>query len=265
MLHEGKVALVTGGASGIGRSAAIGFAREGAAVALVDMSDDGEKVAEELRKDGGEAIFIKANVTSEDDIVRMIETTISEFGGLDVAFNNAGYPGQLNNVVNCTMEEWNKTVDVNMLGVWLCMKHEIPEMKKRGGGAIVNTSSLCGVSGVNNMFAYTGAKHAIVGLTKSAAVDFGQDRIRVNAILPGPTETPMFRAAAGVMGSEPPAEASDSMAVGFLPMGRICQPYEQAEVAIFLCSERASYVSGAIIPIDGGWTAYLSSYAPPDA
>jgi NAD(P)-dependent dehydrogenase (short-subunit alcohol dehydrogenase family) len=190
---HGKVALVTGGASGIGRAAALAFAREGAKVVVADIAEAaGRSTVTEITRGGGEARFALTNVLDPKDIKAMVAVAVSEFGRLDFAFNNAGDRGGSTNVVDCTEQEWDHVMNLNLKSVWWCMKYEIPAMPKGGGGAIVNTSSGLGNFAGPNMASYTTSKHAVIGLTRSAAVDFGPLNIRVNALLPGATDTPML-------------------------------------------------------------------------
>lgn len=253
MLHENKVALITGGASGIGRAAAFAFAREGAAVVVADRDkDSGIEVAGEITRAGGRALFVETDVGVESQVQNMVARTVEEFGSLDCAFNNAGTSGKYCTALNCEEDEWDRVIRINMTGVWYCMKHEIPEMLKRGAGAIVNTSSRAGDSASINMFAYVATKHAVLGMTRAAALDFAGRNIRVNAILPGAIDTPMMRAAADGRSVLP----LDKMAK-LIPMKRMGHPSEPAEVAVWLCSDRASFMTGNTIAVDGGHHACI--------
>lgn len=248
---SGKVALVTGGASGIGRAAAAIFAREGAKVAIADLNVvDGEAVAKEIRAAGGDAIFCKTDVSSEDDVRAMIAATIGTFGGLDAAFNNAGTTGGFTTAQSCTVIEWERVMDINLRSIWLCMKHEIPEMLSRKGGAILNTASRAGDSASPNMFTYVTSKHGVIGATQSAALDLAPLGIRVNALCPGFTYTGMLDGALHGAG-RPPIEDVARM----VPMRRLATADEQGEVAVFLCSDRASYITGHAMNVDGGMAA----------
>lgn len=249
MTMKDKVALVTGGNSGIGAAAARIFAREGAKVAVAGRTlADCEKVAAEIVAAGGTAIALRVDVTVEDQVAAMVADTVAAFGRLDAAFNNAGYLGEKASVVDCTAEDWDRCFDVNVRGVWLSMKHEIPQMMAQGGGAIVNTASGLAEFASPQMAAYVAAKHAVNGLTRSAALDFGPHNIRVNALLPGATRSPML---AGHDEADDPVLADMSAKV---PLRRLGAPDDQAEVAVWLCSDRAAYVSGVPLMVDGGLT-----------
>jgi NAD(P)-dependent dehydrogenase (short-subunit alcohol dehydrogenase family) len=253
MLCAGKIALVTGGASGIGRAAALVFAREGAKVAIADVDrEGGQAVVAEIEQAGGEALLVEADVTSEAQVAAMVAQTVARFGGLDLALNNAGGPGRYASVSDVTDEDWQKVLALNMTATWLCMKYEIPEMEKRGGGAIVNTASRNGDSAAPNLFAYTAAKHGVIGMSRSAAIDLAKRNIRVNALQPGFTLTPMVEMA---------RKGSGMIAGGNIearvPMGRWGRPEEPAEAAVWLCSDRASYVTGTTLVVDGGVSALL--------
>lgn len=250
LLHEGKTALVTGGATGIGRAAAIAFAREGASVAVADIAcEKARETVSLINAMGGESVFVEADLLDRASIRAMVCTTVEQFGGLDIAFNNAGHRGGATNLVDCPEEEWDLVMSINLKAVWLCMKYEIPEMLKRGGGAIVNTASGMANFAGPNFATYTTSKTALLGLTRSAAVDFGPAGIRVNALQPGATETPMLHA---TLQNEASRNAAS---LARIPMRRYSQPEEQAEAAVWLASERASYVNGACIVSDGGVTA----------
>ncbi|RJG03102.1 SDR family NAD(P)-dependent oxidoreductase [Noviherbaspirillum sedimenti] len=245
---QDKVAFVTGGGSGIGRAACLIFAREGAKVAVVDFSEEaGRETVCLITAEGGDAIFVKANIRSEAEIANAVASTVTAFGGLDCAFNNAGHRGLETDVVQCTDEEWDMMMETNVTSIRRCMKYQIPAMLKRGGGAIVNTSSGAGLFARQHMVAYTTSKHAVVGITKSAAIDFGPLSIRVNALHPGATITPMLMSAA------PDRDLSPIAAK--IPLRRLGTAEEQADAAVWLCSARAGFVNGASIVIDGGVAA----------
>jgi NAD(P)-dependent dehydrogenase (short-subunit alcohol dehydrogenase family) len=247
MLFANKVALVTGGASGIGRATAIAFAREGARVLVADIAEDGGRETVQMIADkGGEAVFARADMLKHDDIRNMVASAVQHFGRLDCAFNNAGHRGGSTNVVDCTEAEWDMVLGLNLKAVWLCMKYEIPELLKAGGGAIVNTSSGLGNFAAPLTASYATSKHAVVGLTRSAAVDYGPKNIRVNALLPGATDTPMLAPAA--QGSNLKIQDMTQR----IPLRRLGTSEDQAEAVIWLCSERSAFVSGLSLVSDGG-------------
>lgn len=247
---HGKVAFITGASSGIGKASALAFANQGARVVLMDVTPNGQHVAEMIKKETGqETLFIQADVSKGADVERAINETIKKFGRLDYAFNNAGIEGQPANTVECTEENWNKTMDINLKGVWLCMKHQIPHMLKGGGGSIVNCASIAGLVGFTNIPAYVASKHGIVGLTKTAALEFAKSGIRVNAVCPGVIQTPMIdRFTKGSQEGRVQLEASE-------PVGRMGRPEEIADVAVWLCSDHSSFVTGHALAADGGWVA----------
>jgi NAD(P)-dependent dehydrogenase (short-subunit alcohol dehydrogenase family) len=242
---EGKVALVTGGASGIGRATALIFAREGARVVVADLvAEGGEDTARCIKETGADAIFVKCDVSKAGDVEAMVKKAVDTYGRVDCAFNNAGI-ATMKSTVECTEEEWDHMLSVNLKGVWLCMKYELIHMLKQGSGAIVNTSSLLGLIGQQGHAPYTASKHGVVGLTKVAALDCAQAGIRVNAVCPGGIPTPMLE----------PFLADPQMKdfiIKSLPIGRLGRPEEIAEAVIWLCSDAASFVTGAIFPVDGG-------------
>ena len=246
---EENVALVTGGGSGIGRASAMAFAREGARVVIVDVAvAEGKETVKMIEKAGGEAIFVKADVTSASEVEGSINKTIRTFGRLNCAFNNAGGGGEMATTAECTKENWDYVINVHLTGVWLCMKYEILEMLKRGGGAIVNTASIAGLLGLPNASEYIAAKHGVVGLTKAAAAEYVRKGIRINAICPaGMRGTGMYRR---LLATEP--EFVAKMAED-IPLGRDAEPEEVAEAVMWLCSDAASYVVGIAMSVDGGF------------
>jgi len=247
----GKVVVITGGASGIGRATAIAFAREGAKVVIGDIDAHGaEETVELIKSTGGEAISVRVDVTKSDDVRQMIATTVDRFGGLDYAFNNAGFVGSIAGVVETTEEDWQHVIATNLTSVWLCMKYEIPEMLKRGRGAIVNNGSVNGLVGSPAAVGSVASKHGVSGLTKAAALEYATRGIRVNAVAPGMVRTPLAQR----MVESFPAGAEQAM-LSVVPQGRWCETDEIAEVVVFLCSDAASHVTGHVMPIDGGWTA----------
>ncbi|MBP1687161.1 MAG: putative oxidoreductase, family [Deltaproteobacteria bacterium] len=245
---NGRVALVTGAGAGIGRASARAFAAAGAAVAVVDIDAGlGEETVTLIRQTGGTAArFFPCDVSDEQQVAGLVRAVADTYGRLDFAHNNAGISPVTGNTANCPKALWDRIIAVNLTGVWLGMKYEIPAMIAAGGGAIVNTSSGVGLKAFPNQPAYVASKHGVVGLTKTAALEFATAGIRVNAICPGATLTPMVetKARAG-------AYTIEGMA-SMCPMKRIADPDEIAQVAVWLCSAGASFVNGAILPVDGG-------------
>lgn len=240
------VAVVTGGGSGIGRQSSLRFAEEGAKVIVADVDEDGgHETVEMIKGDGGEATFARTDVTDSDDVAAMVQTALDEYGGLDFAHNNAGIAEEGVRLADYDEAEWDRMLDVNLKGVWRCLKSEIPEMVERGGGAIVNTSSVAGVS-ANGSAHYAASKHGVIGLTRRATVDYAEDGIRFNAICPGVIDTPMVQQA-----GEDNTEELDRITAG-IPAGRLGNPQEIANTVVWLCSEDASYVMGQPLIIDGG-------------
>ncbi len=246
---KNKVALVTGGASGIGRATAIAFARKGAKVVVADWKENYETV-NLLREIGSEAIFIKCDVSKMADIKVMIEKTMIEFGRLDYAFNNAGVEGIQANTWDCTEENWDKTINVDLKGIWLCMKYEIPEMLKQDKGVIINCASVAGLVGFEGLPAYVASKHGVVGLTKTAALECAKLGIRVNAVCPGVIQTPMIDRLTNKEREN--IEQFKSLE----PIGRFGLPEEIANAVIWMCSDEASFVTGHAMAIDGGFVAH---------
>ncbi|MGE0415523.1 MAG: glucose 1-dehydrogenase [Acetobacteraceae bacterium] len=249
---EGKSALVTGGGNGIGRAAALAFAREGARVAVADYeAAAAQETVAMINATGGQAMSLTGDVTEEAAVVAMVDAVATAFGRIDCAFNNAGIAPHQVDARGLKTHEWSEAsftrmTDVNLKSVWLCMKHEITRMLAQGGGAIVNTASIAGLIGLKRATAYVAAKHGVVGLTKTAALEYAEDRIRVNAVCPGFIATRMTAITQ--------AERSDEI-VAHTPLRRFGDPAEIAEMVVWLCSDRASYVTGAAYAVDGGWTA----------
>lgn len=243
---EGKVALVTGGNAGIGRATAVKFASKGAKVAIAARRiEQGEAVANEIIAAGGEAIFVQTDVASATDVEAVVAKTAEEFGRLDFAFNNAGTLPEQAPVHEIDESDWDRVQAVNLKGVFLCMKYEIIQMLKQGGGTIVNDSSAGGLRGARNWSPYAASKHAVIGLTKSAALEYAQKRIRINAICPGFIDTDMTASFYGDI------EGRDRISSN-QPAGRHGSPEEVAEVVAWLCSDAASFVNGVAMPVDGG-------------
>lgn len=248
-MMNGKVALVTGASAGIGKATALAFAREGADVVAADVDvERGEKTAAELEAEGVDAMFVRADVSSPTDVAALVDKTIERFGHLDYAFNNAGIEGAQAPTADCTIENWNKTIATNLTGVFLCMRAEIPHVLERGG-AIVNNASVAGLVGFAGIPAYAASKHGIVGLTKTAALDYATRGIRVNAVCPGVIATEMI--ARFTKGDA----AANEQFVQAEPVGRLGTPEEIADAVIWLCSDRASFVTGQAIAVDGGFVA----------
>ncbi len=245
-----QVALVTGAGSGIGRASAMAFAREGASVVVADVSSDlGEETVELIHESGGRATFMRVDVSKSSEVQALMRQIMDAYGRLDYAHNNAGVEGVRSNTVECTEENWDRVVAINLKGVWLCMKYEIPMMLQRGGGIIVNTSSVAGLVGTQGVPAYVATKHAIIGLTKTAALEYARQNIRVNAVCPGVIHTPMIDRLTGG-----DAEIEAAFADGE-PIGRMGRPDEVAEAVIWLCSARSSFVTGHAMVVDGGRVA----------
>ena len=246
---DGKVAIVTGAASGIGRKTAQFYARDGARVVVSDVDEDGgQETVQLIESAGGEAIFIRTDVSKPQDCEAMVRETIQVYERLDFACNNAGISGEENPIADYSIEGWQKLMRVNLFGVFYCMKYEIPEMLKQGGGAIVNMASILGRVGFAAAPAYVSAKHGVVGLTETAALEYGQHGLRVNAVGPGFIRTPMIS-------DLEEDEETFQMLKSMHPIGRLGKPEEVAELVIWLCSQRASFVTGAYYPVDGGYLA----------
>jgi len=250
---EGKVALVTGAASGIGRATALGFAREGANVLVADVAVDGGEETVRMIKDlGADAAFVKADVSVDAEVAEMVAEAVDRFGGLDIAVNNAGIEGALAPTADYPEEIWERVIAINLTGVWRSMRYEIPELLKRGGGAIVNVASILGVVGFANAPAYTAAKHGVVGLTKVAAMEYGPQGIRINVVGPGFIETPMVMERGVEAGKHP--EVQQQIAE-LHPIGRMGRSEEIADAILFLASEQATFVAGHSLIVDGAYTA----------
>jgi len=247
MILQDKVALVTGGTSGIGRATAIAYAQQKAKVVVVGRRiDEGEKTVRLIQDAGGEAIFVQTDVTKEADVKAMVDKAVDVFGRLDIAFNNAGTAGENPSLIEQTEAEYDRTMNINVKGVWLSMKYEIAQMLKQGSGAIVNMASATGVVAYPSAPLYTASKHAVVGLTKAAALQYAKAGIRINVAAPGSIKTDMFEAA---------TDEAKAYITGLHPIGRVGTPLEVANAVLFLSSEMASFTTGATLMVDGGSVA----------
>lgn len=245
---EGKVAIVTGGSFGIGKATAILFAKKGAKVVIADYVEDDETL-NTILENKGEAIFVKCDVSKTEDVKALIDKTISRYGRIDIAFNNAGIEGATAPTQDCTEENWERTVNVNLKGVWLCMKYQIPHMLKQGKGAIVNNASIAGLVGFAGIPAYVASKHGVLGLTKNAALENAKSGVRVNAVCPGVIKTPMIDRFTGQ------DKTVEKQFEDMEPVGRMGEPEEVATAVAYLCSDEASFITGITMPVDGGWVA----------
>ncbi len=249
---DGKVIVITGAAGGIGRATCTRFASEGAKVVAVDLPGTGlDEVVAELKASGAQALAAPADVSKSAQVQGYVEAAVAAFGGIDFFFNNAGIEGWVGPSTEYPEDIFDKVIDVNLKGVWLGMKYVVPAMRKRGGGSIVNTASTAGLGGTPNIIAYGASKHAVVGMTKSAAMEFGRDKIRVNAVCPAPIETRMMRSLERGMNPDDPQAAHATIAAN-IPLGRYGEPAEVAALVAFLCSEDASFINGGLYTIDGG-------------
>ena len=243
------VALVTGGNAGIGRAAALAFAKAGSKVVISGRREkEGQEVCKEIKALGQEALFVKADVSKENEVKELISKTVNSFGRLDFAFNNAGIGGGIGVVNELTEEDYYRIMDINVKGVFLCLKYQIAEMLKKGRGSIVNNSSIAGLIGVTKIALYVASKHAVIGLTKSVALEVATSGIRVNAVCPGSIETDMWYSV---------LDHDSSKAMEILskhPIGRIGKPEEVAKTVLFLCSNDSSFITGQAIAVDGGYT-----------
>ena len=252
MRYKDKTVLITGSGSGIGKAAALAFAKEGANLIVSDINDEnGLKTVSEITNNKGKATFFKADVSKYEMVTDLMNFIVEKFGRLDVAINNAGVGGDFAKITDLTVESWDKTMSVNSTGVFYCIKNQIPIMLKQGGGVILNTSSIAGIRGLPNATAYSASKHAVIGITKTVAMEYAKNNIRVNAICPVFTVTPMF---------DP--EAMDKLKSGIseklkanVPMKRFANVMEQVSTMLWLCSDEASFITGQAISVDGGLTA----------
>jgi NAD(P)-dependent dehydrogenase (short-subunit alcohol dehydrogenase family) len=247
---DGKVALITGGTSGIGRETAVLFAKQGARVVVAGRREiEGQATVDLIHRAGGEGIFVKADVSRASDVELLIQRTVEAFGGLDYAFNNAGTEGNWVPIVAQTEEDWDRTIDINLKGTWLCLKYELQQMLKQGrGGAIVNNASISSFIGSYGSTTYAASKHGVLGLTKGAALEVARNKIRVNAVCPAAIKTPM----ADRLFGEP--EVREKV-LGFYPLGRFGEPLEVGEAVLWMCSSAAAFMTGQSLVLDGGFLA----------
>jgi NAD(P)-dependent dehydrogenase (short-subunit alcohol dehydrogenase family) len=251
---EGKVGLVTGGTSGVGRETSVLFAKSGAKVVIAGRREpEGEETIELIRAAGGEGLFVKADVSKVSEVEALIQKAVERFGRLDVAFNNAGIEGVWAPIIKQSEEDWDRTIQVNLKGVWLCLKYEIKQMVKQGkGGAIVNMASITGLVGSAGAAAYSASKHGVIGLTKSTALEMARSGIRINAVCPGVIETSMSERLFG-------APNVHKYVLSCHPVGRFGRPAEVAEAVVWMCSDRASFMTGQCLVLDGGFLAGQNS------
>jgi NAD(P)-dependent dehydrogenase (short-subunit alcohol dehydrogenase family) len=247
---EGKVVLVTGGTSGIGRETALLFTKAGAKVVIAGRRElEGDETVGLIRAAGGDGLFVKTDVSKGSEVAALVQKAVEKFGCLDIAFNNAGIEGAWVPIIRQSEEDWDRTININLKGVWLCLKYEIRQMLKQGGGgAIVNMASVTGLIGSVGAGAYSASKHGVIGLTKTAALENAKSGIRVNAVCPGVIETPMGERLFG-------APAIHKSVVGLHPVGRLGRPVEIAEAVVWMCSDRASFMTGQSLVLDGGFLA----------
>jgi NAD(P)-dependent dehydrogenase (short-subunit alcohol dehydrogenase family) len=246
----GKVAIVTGGTSGIGRDAAVLFARAGAKAVVAGRREvEGKETIDLIRAAGGDGLFVKTDVSRAAEVAALVQKTVEKFGRLDIAFNNAGIEGAWSPIAEQSEEDWDRTIDINLKGVWLCLKYEIHQMLKQGGGgAIVNMASVAGWIGSAGAATYCASKHGVMGLTKSAALETARSGIRINVLCPAVIETPMGERLWG-------APEAKKFALGLHPIGRFGTPLEVAEAVVWMCSDRASFMTGQSLVLDGGFLA----------
>jgi NAD(P)-dependent dehydrogenase (short-subunit alcohol dehydrogenase family) len=247
---QGKIALVTGGGSGIGRATSLRLAREGAKIMIADyVPDSAERTVKMIKEAGGEASCLAADVSVTKQVEAMIAKTVETYGRIDCAFNNAGIEGKMGSTVDCSEENFDRTIAINLKAVWLCMKYEIPQMLKQGGGSIVNTASIAGLVGFEGLPAYNASKHGVIGLTRTAALEYATKNIRVNCVCPGVIRTPMVERLLDSGGmNETEMQAGE-------PVGRFGKPEEIGEGVLWLLSDAASFVTGHPLVIDGAWVA----------
>jgi NAD(P)-dependent dehydrogenase (short-subunit alcohol dehydrogenase family) len=243
-----KVALVTGAGSGIGRATALAFAREGAKVVVSDIvTEGGRETVRLIQSGGGNAVFVEADVSKTAEVEALIQQAVAAYGRIDCAHNNAGIEGQAARIIDDTDDNWDRVIAINLTGVRLCMKYEIRQMLAQRGGAIVNTASGAGLVGIRGSSAYVASKHGVIGLTKTAALEYAKTGIRVNAVCPGVIQTPMVERI-----TQAAPRAAEAL-TALHPMGRTGKPEEIAEAVVWLCSEAASFVTGHALSVDGGY------------
>ena len=244
---QGKTAFITGAASGIGRAAAVAFAAEGARVVITDRGDAGlRETAEHVKEaSGAEVLAITCDVSKPEEVEAAVAKAVESFGSIDCAFNNAGVENKPTPLAEIEIDEWDRILGINLRGTFVCMKYELAQMLKQGGGVVVNTSSGAGIRGVQGGSAYAASKHAIIGMTKSAALDYAKSNIRVNAVLPGNIATPMMDRFTG---------GDIQKAIDLEPVGRLGKPEEIAEAVLWMCSDLGGFVTGAATVVDGGWS-----------
>ncbi len=249
-----RVALVTGGGSGIGRASAVAFARENARVVVADVDEaGGQETVGVIEAAGGTALFVRTDVSQAAEMAALVQRVVTTYGRLDCALNNAGIQGDIRPTAECSQENWERIIAINLTGVWLGMKHELRQMLHQGGGAIVNTASNFGLVGSSGMPAYSASKHGVLGLTKTAALEYATAGIRINAVCPGPVQTPLVDK---ILATQP--ELGDQIIKAIearQPVGRMGRPEEIAEAVVWLCSDAASFVTGAALSVDGGFVA----------
>ncbi len=244
---KNRVAIVTGGTSGIGRETAVLFAQAGAKVVIAGRRDtEGKQVVDQIRAAGGEALFVRTDVSKPADVQVLVQKTLDKFGRLDTAFNNAGIEGNWMPMIDLPEEEWDRVIDINLKGVWLCLKYEIQQMVKSGGGTIVNMSSVAGLMGTPAAAPYGASKHGVIGLTRTAALEYAKQKIRVNAVCPAVIESPMEQRLFG-------APEAHNMLLTMHPIGRFGTPRDIAEAVLWLCSDKSSFMTGHYMVLDGGF------------
>jgi len=252
MKLAGKVSIITGAGSGIGQASALEFAAEGAKVVVADyVPQGGHETVDQIRSAGGDAIFVETDVSKADDVQKMIQATLEAYGRIDVLFNNAAVTIPAS-VVEASEEVWDKTMDIDLKGVFLPSKYAIPHMIAGGGGSVINTASMCGLVASPNQAPYSAAKGGVIALTRQMAIDYALHGIRVNGIAPSEVRTPMFL---GFINQTPDPEKTMERLMARIPMGRVAEPKELARVAVFLASDDSSYITGVTLPVDGGLTA----------